>query len=145
MKSENQIIVRCKQPIKIEKPLECLLTFSHRAGERNILHFVVIFSVFIFSMPFKVIIIVIEFMFLGINIFWALLRAHFNPRITGRARMSPSRAQNIFMSTNMSSIILLSSVVVKFFRGSIKVIVISVVSTTLVYQCLCKYAELLWS
>ena len=38
-------------------------------------------------MPSKVIIIiiVIEFMFLGINIFWALLRAHFNPHLTARA------------------------------------------------------------
>ena len=32
------------------------------------------FSVFIFSMPSKVIIIVIKFMSLGINMFWALLR-----------------------------------------------------------------------
>ena len=32
------------------------------------------FSVFISSMPSKVILIVIEFMFLGINMFWALLR-----------------------------------------------------------------------
>ena len=32
------------------------------------------FSVFIFSMPSKLILIVIEFMFLGINMFWALLR-----------------------------------------------------------------------
>ena len=58
-------------------------------------------------MPSKVIIIVIEFMFLGINIFWALLRAHFNPRLTARAKMSPSRAQNIFMPTNINSIVLL--------------------------------------
>ena len=36
-------------------------------------------------------------MFLGINIFWALLRAHFNPRLTARAKMSLSRAQNIFI------------------------------------------------
>ena len=35
MKSENQIIVRCKQPIKIKKPLQCLSTFSHNAGERT--------------------------------------------------------------------------------------------------------------
>ena len=47
-------------------------------------------------MPSKVIIIVIEFMLLGINMFWALLRAHF----------SPSRAQNIFMSPNINSIVL---------------------------------------
>ena len=32
------------------------------------------FSVYIFSMPSKLILIVIEFMFLGINMFWALLR-----------------------------------------------------------------------
>ena len=62
-------------------------------------------------MPSKVIIIVIEFMFLGINIFWALLRAHFNPRLTARAKMSLSRAQNMFMLANMNSIVL-------FARGS---------------------------
>ena len=50
---------------------------------------------------------VIEFMFLGINIFWALLRAHFNPRLTARAKMSLSRAQNIFMPKNINSIVLL--------------------------------------
>ena len=33
-----------------------------------------LFSVFIFSMPSKVILILIEFMFLGMNMFWALLR-----------------------------------------------------------------------
>ena len=58
-------------------------------------------------MPSKVIIIVIEFMFLGINMFWALLRAHFNPRLTARAKMSLSRAQNIFMPANINSIVLL--------------------------------------
>ena len=40
-------------------------------------------------------------MFLGINIFWALLRAHFSPRLTARAKMSLSRAQNIFMPANI--------------------------------------------
>ena len=69
--------------------------------------FVVIFSVFILSVPSKVIIIVIEFMFLGINMFWALLRAHFNPRLTARAKLSLSRAQNIFMPVNINSIVLL--------------------------------------
>ena len=58
-------------------------------------------------MPSKVIIIVTEFMFLSINIFWALLRAHFNPRLTARAKMSLSRAQNIFMPANINSIVLL--------------------------------------
>ena len=55
----------------------------------------------------KVIIIVIEFMSLGINIFWALLRAHFNPRLTAWAKMSLSQAQNIFMPSNINSIVLL--------------------------------------
>ena len=54
------------------------------------------------------IIIVIEFMFLGINIFWALLRAHFNPGLTARAKMSLSRAQHIFMPANINSIVLFS-------------------------------------
>ena len=62
-------------------------------------------------MPSKVIIIVIEFTFLGINMFWALLRAHFNPRLTARAKMSLSRAQNIFMPANINSIVLLLSFV----------------------------------
>ena len=45
-------------------------------------------------------------MFLGINMFWALLRAHFNPRLAARAEMSMSRAQNIFMPKNINSIVL---------------------------------------
>ena len=57
-------------------------------------------------MPSKVIMIVIEFMFLGINIFWALLRAHFNPRLKAEAKMSLSRAQSIFMPVNINSIVL---------------------------------------
>ena len=52
-------------------------------------------------MPSKVIIIVIEFMFLGINIFWALLRAYFNPRLTARTKMSLSRAQNVFIPASI--------------------------------------------
>ena len=60
-------------------------------------------------MPSKVIIIVIEFMFLGINIFWALLRAHFNPRLKARDKMSLRRAQNIFMPSNINFIVLLLS------------------------------------
>ena len=86
----------------MEKPFQSLLTFSHSAGETKYSSecFVVIFSVFISSMPSKVITIVIEFMFLSINIFWALLRAHFYPRLTARAKTSLSRAQNIFMPAN---------------------------------------------
>ena len=49
MTSENQGIVRCKQPIKIEKPTQCLLPF-YSVGER----------IFFFSVSAKVIIIVIH-------------------------------------------------------------------------------------
>ena len=49
-------------------------------------------------MPSKVIIVVIEFMFLGINIFWALLRAHFNPRLTACAKMSLSQLKTYYAS-----------------------------------------------
>ena len=45
-----------------------------------------IFS-FTFSVPSKLIIIVIQFMFLGINTFWALLRAHFNHCLMAQAEM----------------------------------------------------------
>ena len=57
-------------------------------------------------MAFKVIIIVIELMFLGINMFLALLRAHFNPRYA-RPKMILSRAKNIFMPANVNSIVIL--------------------------------------
>ena len=53
-----------------------------------------------------VIIIVIELTFLGINMFLALLRAHFNPRYA-RAEMILSRAKNIFMPKNVNSIVIL--------------------------------------
>ena len=55
--------------MKIEKALQCLLMFSYSVGERNIVQTVSlsIFSVFIFSVLSKVIIIVIEFMVLGIK------------------------------------------------------------------------------
>ena len=43
-------------------------------------------------MPSKVIIIVIDFMFAGINMFWALLGAHFNPHLSARAKMSLSES-----------------------------------------------------
>ena len=40
IKSENQIIVRSKQPIKLEKPFPSLLTFSH--SKKNILQSVLL-------------------------------------------------------------------------------------------------------
>ena len=51
-------------------------------------------------MPSKVIIIVIQFMFLGINIFWVPLRSHFNPHLMGQAEMSLGLTLNIFMPGN---------------------------------------------
>lgn len=63
MKSENQVIGRCDQPINIEKPFQCL-----HLGERNISYFLW-FSVFILSMLSKVMmIVIIEFIFLAINL-----------------------------------------------------------------------------
>ena len=46
--NENQIIVRCKQPIKIEKAFLCLLSFSYNAGETNILQTVLLSFLFQF-------------------------------------------------------------------------------------------------
>ena len=63
------------------------------------------FSVFIFSVPSKVIIIAIQLMFLGINIFWVLLVAHFDPRPTARVKMGPSRAQSIVMPANINKLL----------------------------------------
>ena len=45
-------------------------------------------------------------MFLGINMFLALLRTHFNPRYA-RAKIILSRAKNIFMPANVNSIIVI--------------------------------------
>ena len=45
------------------------------------------------SIPFRVIIIVIKFMFLGINMFWDLHTAHFHSRLMARAKMTLSRAE----------------------------------------------------
>ena len=64
-------------------------------------------------MPSKVIIIIIEFMFLGINIFCTLPRAHFNPCLKAQAKMSLSGAQNIFMPANINSVVLLLHVILK--------------------------------
>ena len=63
-------------------------------------------------MPSKVIMIVIQFPFLGINEFLALLRAHFKYRPTARVKMSLSRAQNIFMPANISFIVRVASGIV---------------------------------
>ena len=46
-------------------------------------------------------------MFLGINVFCALLRAHFNPCLVAQAKMGMSQAQNIFMPANINPTVLL--------------------------------------
>ena len=46
-------------------------------------------------------------MFFGVNMFWALLSAHFSPRYA-RAKMSLSRAQNIFTPKNINYIVIFS-------------------------------------
>ena len=71
-------------------------------------------------MPSKEIIIVIELMFLGRNKFLALLRAHFNPRLMARAKMSPSRAQSKFMPANINSIVLILSCCTNKLLGVLK-------------------------
>ena len=78
MKSENHIIVGCKEPIKIEKPLQCLLPFSYSIGERNMLQ-TVLLSLFPFLFP---------------------------RCLTALAKISLNRAQNIFMPANMNSFVL---------------------------------------
>ena len=78
-----------KQLIKIEKPLYCWLLFPYCLGERNILETVTFQFYFLDSL--LVITIEIESMFLGINIFYVLLRAQFNPCLTAWANISLSR------------------------------------------------------
>ena len=76
----SQIIVRSKQPMKIDKSFQSLLTFSHSAF----------------------------FSFYFLNALQSdILRAHFNPRLAARPKMSLSRAQNIFMPKNINSIFIL--------------------------------------
>ena len=100
MKSDNQIYDVNSQS---KSKSQWLLLFSYSISERNILQTVLLpfffFSVFVFSVPSKVMIIGKQFMFMGINIFWALLRAHFNPRLTAAVKMSLSQAENVFIET----------------------------------------------
>ena len=47
-----------------------------------------------------------ELMFLGIDMFWALLSLILASRLAARAKMSLSRAQNISMPANINSIVI---------------------------------------
>ena len=84
------------------------ISLSYSIGEGNIVQTVLLpfLSAFSFSMPSKVMILVIQSMFLGVNIFSTLPRAHFNPRLTARAKISLSQAQNIFMPANINFLIM---------------------------------------
>ena len=85
---------------------------SNSVEERNILQTVLLsffFSVFIFSMPSKLITAVIQFMFLSIIL--GPSQSSFSPYLTVWAKISLSRAQTIFMATNINSIALLMSTV----------------------------------
>ena len=55
--------------------------------------FLSFFSAFIASMPSKVMIIVIQVMILGINMFWAL-HSHYNPRLAARAKKDSESGPN---------------------------------------------------
>ena len=102
MKSENQIIVRCKQPIK--KPLQCSKPFSYSLFFR-------LFCCHFFSFYFlnalhsdansNTVYV------LGYKYILGLLGAHLNPRLTARAKMSLRRAQNIFMPANINPSVLM--------------------------------------
>ena len=52
MKSENQVMVQCKQPIKIEKAFNRLLPFPYSVNERNILQSAFL-SFFFFSFNYR--------------------------------------------------------------------------------------------
>ena len=60
LRSENKKIVRCKQPIKVDKPLQYLMPFAYSVGET------IVQTVFVMSSI--MLIIVIQFMLLGTNI-----------------------------------------------------------------------------
>ena len=57
---KNKKIVRCKQPIKVDKPLQYLMPFAYSVGET------IVQTVFVMSSI--MLIIVIQFMLLGTDI-----------------------------------------------------------------------------
>ena len=105
--SENQLIIRSKQPIKIEGPFQRLLTFIKVLVKKIVFR---VFCCHFFSVYFLNALQKdnnsVRVYVLGINIFWVFLRTHFNLRLTARAKMSLSQAQSIFMPTNINSLVL---------------------------------------
>ena len=66
------VAATCRGDVSQRFVASCVSALNARVTVQTVLLSFV--SVFSFSMPSKVILIVIEFMFLGINMFWALLR-----------------------------------------------------------------------
>ena len=63
--------------------------------------------------------IVIRFVLSGLNIFCALLRAHFNSCLTAQTKTSLSWAQNIFMLAHKNSVVLLQLLLLFEASGSV--------------------------
>ena len=105
MKSENKIIVRCKQPIKIEKGLQCLLMALMKEIFFELFpsHF---FGSFYFLNALQSDTYRKTVYFLGHKYILAFLRAHCNPRLNLNPKMSLSRAKNIFMPMNINATVL---------------------------------------
>ena len=118
MKSENQIIVRLSSHSKSRSHFSvCCRSLKALVKEIffrqfRCLFFSVYFLNTLLSTPSKVT-IVIQFIILGINIFWALLRAHFNAHLKTWAKMSLSRAQNILIA-NINSTVLIERFSIAF-------------------------------
>ena len=80
--------------------LKCILFHSH------VCEIVQTGSVFSFSMPFKVMMIVRQFVFLGIYEFLGPSQSYFISRLAARANVIRTRVQNILVLANIYSIVL---------------------------------------
>ena len=72
----------------------------------------ILFSFFIFSMPAKVVIKVLEFKLLGIDMVWAPSLGHF--ALAYRAKLPLSRTLNVFMSANINSVVLFPNIFLNY-------------------------------
>lgn len=99
------LLYHIRSPSKSRGYNSVITFFLHHLWKKYIVQNVVLssFPVFIWSMLSRVIIIFIEFTSLGINMFWSLLEAHFNPCLV--AKMNLNWVQNIliFMQVNINS------------------------------------------
>ncbi len=83
-----------------------------------------LFHSFYAVIRFKIIIIVIQVMFLRINMFLALLRTRFNPRYTLGSKYKSESGKNIFIPSNITCIVVVSCR--RFFSGLYKLFKCSV-------------------